>query len=154
MSPLDASPSETNFLKLGLGALSGAAGLGRLRVRCSWHRERFCRWQCGRRTDRRCGICLQCCNERDKRDRRIDAGLEAYVPPEKRPAHPLQKRSRQEAEDGRAENGARFAQSNESADFSQENAQSGRYLMALGPPKPCPAILDPPFAPLRSNLGL
>jgi hypothetical protein len=55
-------------------------------------RDRLCRWQCGRRTDRRCGICLQCCQERDQRDRRIDAGLEAYVPPTKRPGHPFHER--------------------------------------------------------------
>ena len=38
-------------------------------------------------TDRICGICLDCCNARDERDKRIDAGLEAYVPPDKRPGH-------------------------------------------------------------------
>ena len=38
-------------------------------------------------TDRICGICLDCCNARDERDKRIDAGLEVYVPPDKRPGH-------------------------------------------------------------------
>ena len=34
-----------------------------------------------------CGICLECCNERDERDRQIDAGAIAYVPPDQRPGH-------------------------------------------------------------------
>jgi hypothetical protein len=55
-------------------------------------RDRLCRWQCGRRTDRRCGICLQCCNERDERNRRIDAGLEAYVSPQDRSGHRFSER--------------------------------------------------------------
>ena len=50
-------------------------------------RQRACRWRCGRLTDRICGICLQCCNERDERDRQIDAGAIAYVPPDQRPGH-------------------------------------------------------------------
>jgi hypothetical protein len=49
--------------------------------------NKLCRWNCGRKTDRRCGICIYCCDERDKRNKRIDAGLEAYVPPDKRPGH-------------------------------------------------------------------
>ena len=52
-------------------------------------REKPCRWKCGRRTDRRCGICLDCCDARDQRNKRIDAELEAYVPPSKRPEHRL-----------------------------------------------------------------
>jgi len=54
----------------------------------------WCRWNCGRRTDRRCGICLECCNERDERNRRIDAGLESYVPPQDRPGHRFYDRKR------------------------------------------------------------
>lgn len=50
---------------------------------------KLCRWKCGRRTDRRCGICIQCITARDERNRRIDAGIEAYVPPAKRPGHRL-----------------------------------------------------------------
>src|SRR5262245_24188046 len=50
-------------------------------------RKRLCHWRCGRRTDRICGICLECCKERDERDRQIDAGAVAYVPPDKRPGH-------------------------------------------------------------------
>ena len=50
-------------------------------------RQRACRWQCGRLTDRICGICLQCCNGRDEKDRQIDAGAAAYMPPDKRPGH-------------------------------------------------------------------
>ena len=38
-------------------------------------------------TDRHCRICLECCNARDEMNKRIDAGLEAYVPPDKRPRH-------------------------------------------------------------------
>ena len=52
-------------------------------------KERRCRWKCGQMTDRRCGICLLCCNARDERNRRIDAGLESYVPPQDRPGHRL-----------------------------------------------------------------
>ena len=50
-------------------------------------RKRACSWHCGRLTDRICGICLQCCNERDETNRQIDAGAAVYVPPEKRPGH-------------------------------------------------------------------
>src|SRR4030095_15683192 len=48
-------------------------------------KTKTCKWGCGRRTDRRCGICIYCIDERDERDRRIDAGLEAYLPPSQRP---------------------------------------------------------------------
>jgi hypothetical protein len=59
-------------------------------------KERLCRWNCGRKTNRRCGICLQCCDKRDERNRRIDAGLQAYVPPEKRPGHRFYKGEKRE----------------------------------------------------------
>ena len=52
---------------------------------------KLCAWKCGRKTDRRCGICLECCEERDRLNRAIDAGTAAYVPPEKRPGHSLYK---------------------------------------------------------------
>ncbi len=55
-------------------------------------RDKPCRWKCGRTTDRRCGICLECCNERDERNKRIDAGIEAYTLPEDRPNHRFYKR--------------------------------------------------------------
>jgi hypothetical protein len=48
---------------------------------------RQCRWNCGRKTDRRCGICLFCCDERDRHNKAIDAGTESYIPPTKRPGH-------------------------------------------------------------------
>jgi len=48
---------------------------------------KLCAWKCGRKTDRRCGICLECCNQRDEINKRIDAGLETYVPPDKRAGH-------------------------------------------------------------------
>ena len=49
-----------------------------------------CRWKCGRTApDRASGICLECCDARDARDKRIDAGLEAYTPPSLRPGHRL-----------------------------------------------------------------
>ena len=48
---------------------------------------KLCAWKCGRKTDRRCGVCLECCNARDEMNKRIDAGLEAYVPPDKRPGN-------------------------------------------------------------------
>ena len=48
-----------------------------------------CRWKCGRMTDRICGICLDCCNARDERDRQIDSDLASYIPPEQRPGHRL-----------------------------------------------------------------
>lgn len=50
-------------------------------------KERFCRWKCGRKTDRRCRICLQCCTERDELHARIHAGLAKYIPPQDRPGH-------------------------------------------------------------------
>ncbi len=49
--------------------------------------ERLCRWRCGRKTNRRCGICLTCCQKRDETDRRIDAGTARYIPPTERPGH-------------------------------------------------------------------
>ena len=49
--------------------------------------ERLCRWKCTRRTNRRCGICLQCCDERDEHNKRIDAGTAKYIPPTERPGH-------------------------------------------------------------------
>ena len=49
-------------------------------------KPRLCRWKCGRKTDRRCGICLPCC---DERDRKI-AG-DPYVPPSQLPGHRFKK---------------------------------------------------------------
>ena len=51
-----------------------------------------CRWSCGRKTNRVCGICLDCCNARDDRDKRISAGEVPYVPPTERPGHRFYKR--------------------------------------------------------------
>ena len=48
---------------------------------------KLCLWHCGNPTDRRCGICLNCCDARNERNRQIDAGLIAYTPPSKRPEH-------------------------------------------------------------------
>ena len=53
-------------------------------------------------TDRRCGICLECCNARDEMNKRIDAGLEAYIPPDKRPGHRFYKGERKLSEAKRA----------------------------------------------------
>lgn len=50
-----------------------------------------CRW-CKAETDRRCGICLMCCEVRDRQNRLIDAGKAAYVPPEQRPGHRFYRR--------------------------------------------------------------
>jgi len=50
-------------------------------------KSRKCRWNCGRMTERRCFICLSCIKDRDERNRRIDLGLAAYIPPSKRPGH-------------------------------------------------------------------
>lgn len=50
-----------------------------------------CRW-CKAFTDRRCGICLPCCDARDEYDRKIDAGLAPYIPPEEIPGHRFYKR--------------------------------------------------------------
>jgi len=47
-------------------------------------------------TDRRCRICLPCCQARDAKNNRIDAGLEAYVPPQDRPGHRFYKAGRRE----------------------------------------------------------
>ena len=45
-------------------------------------KKRRCHW-CGRLTNRICGVCLECCNERD---RQIAGGI-PYIPPDKRPGH-------------------------------------------------------------------
>lgn len=58
-----------------------------------------CRWRCGRTTDRRCGICLACCDARDERNKRIDQELEPYVPPQDRPGHRLYERKQGERTD-------------------------------------------------------
>jgi hypothetical protein len=50
-------------------------------------KNKLCRWKCGRQTDRRCGICLECCNERDRHDSAVTAGSEVYLPPDHRPGH-------------------------------------------------------------------
>lgn len=50
-------------------------------------RLRLCHWHCGRKTNRSCGICLECCNARDERNRWIDADKLAYVSPDKRQGH-------------------------------------------------------------------
>ena len=49
--------------------------------------ERLCRWKCTRKTSRRCGICLQCCDERDEHNKRLDAGTTKHIPPTERPGH-------------------------------------------------------------------
>jgi hypothetical protein len=50
-------------------------------------KPRLCRWNCGRKTDRICGICLPCC---DDRDRLITSGA-PYIPPSERSGHRLYK---------------------------------------------------------------
>lgn len=55
-------------------------------------KPRLCRWRCGRKTPNRSGICLECVKQRDDTNKRIDAGLEAYVQPEERPNHRFFKR--------------------------------------------------------------
>jgi hypothetical protein len=57
-------------------------------------KPRLCRWNCGRKTDRRCGVCLFCC---DKRDRQFASGV-PYVPPSERPRHRLYKGNKQRSE--------------------------------------------------------
>ena len=100
-------------------------------------RLKLCRWNCGRKTDRICGICLQCCNERDEKNKRIDVGLEAYVPPDKRPGHRFHERKRVKRTDGQLKtlSSARTAKS------LKQMPQGGGFLMALGktlgPCAPC-----------------
>jgi hypothetical protein len=53
-------------------------------------RTKLCRWNCGRKTDRICGICIHCCDERDKA---IASGA-PYVPPSRRPGHRFYERKR------------------------------------------------------------
>ena len=55
-------------------------------------RQRLCRWKCGRKTDRICGICLFCC---DERDRQIASGA-PYIPPSERPGHRFYKGDKRE----------------------------------------------------------
>jgi hypothetical protein len=50
-------------------------------------KPRLCRWNCSRKTDRRCGICIYCCDERDQQF----ASGAPYVPPSERPGHRLYK---------------------------------------------------------------
>jgi len=50
-----------------------------------------CRW-CGKATDRKCLICAACIIDRDDRNRRVDEGLAAYQPPDKRPKRVLEKK--------------------------------------------------------------
>lgn len=45
-----------------------------------------CRW-CKEPNTRRCGVCLVCCNQRDEKNRQIDAGTALYVPPTERIGH-------------------------------------------------------------------
>jgi len=46
-------------------------------------KKRLCYWACGRMTERICGICIFCC---DRRDRLISSGA-PYIPPTERPGH-------------------------------------------------------------------
>jgi hypothetical protein len=55
-------------------------------------RLKLCRWNCGRKTDRICRICIFCC---DERDRQIASG-EPYVPPSERPGHRFYKGDKRE----------------------------------------------------------
>jgi hypothetical protein len=61
-------------------------------------RLRLCRWNCGRKTDRICGICIYCC---DERDRKIAAG-KPYIPPSERPGHRFYQRKREVSESQKA----------------------------------------------------
>jgi hypothetical protein len=54
-------------------------------------KTKLCRWNCGRKTDRRCGICLFCCNERDG----LIASGAPYIPPSERPGHRFYKGDKQ-----------------------------------------------------------
>jgi hypothetical protein len=54
----------------------------------------LCRWNCGRKTDRRCGVCLFCC---DERDRQFASGA-PYVSPSQRPGHRFYKKNLSEAQ--------------------------------------------------------
>jgi hypothetical protein len=57
-------------------------------------KPKLCRWNCGRKMDRRCGICLLCC---DERDRQFSFGA-PYVPPIQRPGHRFHKKCLSEAQ--------------------------------------------------------
>jgi hypothetical protein len=57
-------------------------------------KPRLCRWNCGRKTDRRCGICIYCC---DERDRQFASGA-PYVQPSQRPGHRFYKKNLSEAQ--------------------------------------------------------
>jgi len=56
-------------------------------------KSRLCAWGCGQKTARHCGICLECCEARDKLDRDIDAGRAKYIPPNERPGHRFYERA-------------------------------------------------------------
>jgi hypothetical protein len=86
-------------------------------------KSKLCRWNCGRKTSRRCGICLWCCDERDARDRRINAGLEAYVPPTQRPGHRFYKGDKQRSASQKAS--LTMARAARMAKITEENAPGG-----------------------------
>lgn len=85
------------------------------------HGHWLCRWKCGRKTDRICRICLECCNERDAKNKRIDAGLEAYVPPTERPDHRFYKGGKRERTAGQKA-ALEKAQAIRTAQINEQNA--------------------------------
>ena len=84
-----------------------------------------CRWNCGRKTDRRCGICIYCCDERDELNRQIDAGTAAYIPPDKRPGHRFYER-KQISEERKA--GLTKARASKHGKFSGQMAPGGTQI--------------------------
>jgi hypothetical protein len=87
-------------------------------------RTKLCRWNCGRKTDRRCGICIYCC---DERDRQIASGA-PYIPPSQRPGHRFyERKALSEAKKA----ALKKATAVRVAEFNDEIGQSGGKTMII-----------------------
>jgi hypothetical protein len=84
-------------------------------------KPRLCRWNCGRKTERRCGVCIQCCDARDDKNRQIDAGKMPYIPPNERPWHRFYERKQISAT--KREVLKRASDAAQNAKISRPNAQ-------------------------------
>ena len=91
-------------------------------------RLKLCRWNCGRKTDRICGICIYCCEERD---REIASGV-LYIPPSQRPGHRFYKGKRSEGQKAALTRArmAKFSVQTRQAELSE--ADAGNSASKLG----------------------
>lgn len=91
-------------------------------------RLKLCRWKCGNKTERRCGICLACCNRRDETNRQIDAGLIAYVPPQDRPGHRFFEKKKLVRSPAQVESGRRLGQARKDATLGKDRMPQERRV--------------------------